>query len=58
MSRYTDRDLGMHRDITRRDFVGGVGAAVGGSLFAPEWLLANDGTLTSSIAPDYYPPGY
>ena len=31
MSKYQDRDLGMHRDITRRDFVNGVGAAVGGA---------------------------
>ena len=48
-----DRDLGMHRDITRRDFVNGVGLAVGGSFVTPGWLAAQ-GIATDD--PDYYPP--
>ncbi|MGH9385573.1 MAG: NAD(P)-binding protein [Vicinamibacterales bacterium] len=32
MSSFPDRDLGMHRAITRRDFLNGVGVAVAGSL--------------------------
>lgn len=57
MSRIKDRDLGMHRDITRRDFVSGVGAAVGGSLIAPGWLAAQEGASDAPGAADYYPPG-
>jgi spermidine dehydrogenase len=56
MSGFKDRDIGMHRDITRRDFVGGVGAVVGGSLVGPGCILANEGTANSSGADEYYPP--
>jgi len=56
MFRIKDRDLGMHRDITRRDFVGGVGAAVGGSLIGPGWLSANEGIANTSGANEHYPP--
>jgi hypothetical protein len=42
MSRANGRDLGMHRDISRRDFVNGVGVAIGGSLLAPGWLSARE----------------
>ena len=56
MSRSKDRELGMHRDITRRDFVNGVAVAVGGSLIAPGWLSAREGTPQASGAPDNYPP--
>ncbi|NKB32642.1 MAG: NAD(P)-binding protein [Pseudomonadales bacterium] len=53
MSKFSDRDLGMHRNITRRDFVSGVGKVVGGSLIAPQLALAQQSNL---ISPDYYPP--
>jgi len=56
MSKSKDRDLGMHRDITRRDFVSGVGVAVGGSLIAPGWLSAREDTPDRSQAQEYYPP--
>jgi len=49
----SDRDLGMHRDITRRDFVNGVGVAVGSSLIAPGWLAAQEHAVDAA---DYYPP--
>jgi spermidine dehydrogenase len=51
-----DRELGMHRDITRRNFVNGVGAAVTGSLLAPGLLTALDGTYLAPQAQEYYPP--
>ena len=53
MSKYSDRDLGMHRNITRRDFVSGVGTVVAGSLVAPPFGLAQQETRTAA---DYYPP--
>ena len=56
MSTSEDRDLGMHRGITRRDFVNGVGVAVGGSLAAPGLLSARPGTPHASPAQDDYPP--
>ena len=57
MSRSGDRDLGMHRNIARRDFVNGVGVAVTGSLFAPKWLSALDGWPDRPPgAQEYYPP--
>lgn len=33
----SDRDLGMHRRITRRDFINGVAIPVGGALVLPRW---------------------
>ena len=56
MSRSEDRELGMHRNITRRDFVNGVGVAIGGALIAPGWLSAREGTPYATQAPEYYPP--
>jgi spermidine dehydrogenase len=45
-----DRDLGMHRPITRRDFVNGVAVSIGGA-FVPTGAL--DALLQEA---DYYPP--
>ncbi len=54
----TNRDLGMRRDITRRDFVNGVSVAVGGALALPARLRAAG--MPQAYAPeqtaDYYPP--
>jgi len=56
-----DRELGMGREITRRDFLNGVSIAVGGSLVAGNstWLEAF-GVPQSPFAPEkdpgYYPP--
>ena len=55
MSKSKDRDLGMHRDITRRDFVNGVGVAVTGALITPA-LSALGGKPGGSGAQEYYPP--
>ncbi len=50
MSDWSDADLGMHRDITRRDFVNGVAVTVGGAVFAPGLISAQSGMN------DDYPP--
>jgi spermidine dehydrogenase len=51
--RSRDRQLGMHRNITRRDFLNGIAVAVGGTLASP-WL----GELLAAAQdrPGYYPP--
>ncbi|MEP7382287.1 MAG: FAD-dependent oxidoreductase [Gemmatimonadota bacterium] len=50
-----DRQLGLDRQITRRDFLDGVAIALGGSLLAPQLLRA--GTLQSGQDPVLrYPP--
>jgi spermidine dehydrogenase len=62
-----DRELGMDRKITRRDFLNGVALAVGASLMPPHWmaqdagpdLSAQDPLLAKGITPQdsrYYPP--
>jgi len=60
--RNRDKDLGMDREISRRDFLNGVSIGVGGSLLGcaipPEDLLAAG--ILDDFAPekaaDYYPP--
>ena len=52
-----DRNLGMHRDISRRDFLNGAAVALTGALVAPPWLGAY-GLSTGQNpeqAADYYP---
>ncbi len=46
----------MHRNITRRDFVSGVGVAVGATLIAPRRLSAREGAPYVSREQEYYPP--
>jgi spermidine dehydrogenase len=57
--RSRDRDLGMHRNITRRDFVNGVAVGVGGML-TNTWigglLAAQTSTASAQDRPGYYPP--
>jgi len=53
-----NRDLGMNRPITRRDFVGGVAVAISGSL-AWRWSEAGDPSasyLQRQVHADTYPP--
>ena len=57
----SDRELGMDRRITRRDFLNGVSVAIGAAAFSPNLLwLETLGITQSPIAPeksaDYYPP--
>jgi spermidine dehydrogenase len=49
-----DRELGMHRRITRRDFINGV-AMTAGAAMMPWHLLAAEGKSPEK-APGYYPP--
>jgi spermidine dehydrogenase len=57
-----DREMGMSREITRRDFLNGVAVGVGGTLvggsIATETLLAAGALdeFAPEKAPDYYPP--
>lgn len=54
-----DRELGMGRKISRRDFIDGAGVAVTGSLLFP-WAEAraypSEGAAASVQASEYYPP--
>jgi spermidine dehydrogenase len=56
-----DRELGMNRKITRRDFLDGVALAVGGSILASSvpWLHglgSTDPVFAPEKDPKYYPP--
>ena len=51
-----DRALGLHRPITRRDFLNGVSLTVAGSMLAPELLRASQQEFAPERAADYYPP--
>ena len=57
--RSRDRELGMHRNITRRDFLNGMAVGVGGVLANP-WigglLSAQNPTASAQDRPGYYPP--
>jgi spermidine dehydrogenase len=59
MSDRSDRALGMHRRITRRDFLNGVGVTLTGSIAYP-WFAAGAldqaGAFAPEQSPDYYPP--
>jgi spermidine dehydrogenase len=49
-----DRQLGMHRRITRRDFLNGVAVTAGAALIP--WHLAADDAPAPEKSPGYYPP--
>ncbi len=55
-----DRELGMNRKITRRDFLDGVAISVGGAVLASSapWLhgLGRDSAYAPEQDPNYYPP--
>src|SRR5208282_5349641 len=51
----SDRELGMHRRITRRDFINGV-AVTAGAAMMPWHLLASQETAAPEKSPRYYPP--
>jgi spermidine dehydrogenase len=54
MSDYTDRELGMDRRITRRDFLNGVAVTAGAALLPWQLFAAGDGDPEKSAG--YYPP--
>ncbi len=49
-----DRELGMGRKISRRDFVNGVSAGTLGGALLPRWAAAQE--FAPERAADYYPP--
>jgi spermidine dehydrogenase len=57
MMKRHDRELGMDRPISRRDFLSGVAAGAAGLLVGPRWLRAAEpGSPAPGLAHDYYPP--
>jgi len=54
MSDQTDRELGMKRRITRRDFVNGVAITASAALMP--WQLLAAGDANQELSSDYYPP--
>jgi spermidine dehydrogenase len=56
-NRKEDRELGMSRSITRRDFLNGVAVGVGGILAASRGIAALDSPeFAPEKVPGYYPP--
>jgi hypothetical protein len=51
MMNVRDRELGMHRDVTRRDFLNGVAVALTSAALAPPWALASGG-IAQALAPE------
>src|ERR1700681_2013004 len=49
-----DRELGMHRRITRRDFLNGVAVTAGAAMMP--WHLFAAGDRDPEKSPGYYPP--
>jgi len=49
-----DRDLGMHRKITRRDFINGVAVTAGAAMMP--WQVLGDDSNASEKAHNFYPP--
>jgi spermidine dehydrogenase len=54
MADLTDRELGMSRNITRRDFLNGVAVTAGAALMPLHLLAASD--VNPQNSPNYYPP--
>jgi spermidine dehydrogenase len=55
LSESLDRELGMRRKITRRDFLNGV-AVTAGAAMMPWHLVAGDAGSNPENSPNYYPP--
>src|SRR5713101_3474491 len=53
---WKDRELGMDRGITRRDFLNGVALTVGAAILPSGLLAAIDAPVGAEKSPDYYPP--
>jgi spermidine dehydrogenase len=55
---WTDRELGMHRDITRRDFLNGIAIGLTGALASSASAMGQAAAraVDPEQAPGYYPP--
>jgi len=51
-----DRELGMRREITRRDFLNGVALTLGAAIVPSYLFAAFDAEADPEKSPDYYPP--
>jgi spermidine dehydrogenase len=51
-----DKELGMDRGITRRDFLNGVAVTAGAAMLPPHLLAALQHDLDPEKSPEYYPP--
>jgi spermidine dehydrogenase len=56
MSDSRDRQLGMHRSITRRDFLNGMAVSIGAAILPAPRLAAFAAEAMPESSPDYYPP--
>ncbi len=56
MNDWKDRELGMGRGITRRDFLNGVALAAGAAVLPSELLAVADMQAGRELSSDYYPP--
>src|SRR6266581_412010 len=56
MADSSDKELGMDRGITRRDFLNGVAVAAGAAMLPPHLLAALQNDLDPEKSPGYYPP--
>ena len=54
--KHSDKLLGMDRDITRRDFMNGIGLTVSGALLAPPVSAYSGHSALAQNMPGYYPP--
>ena len=56
MNDWNDRELGMGRGITRRDFLNGVALTVGAAVLPADFLAAADMQAGREQSSEYYPP--
>src|SRR5438270_2218272 len=56
MAYSNDKDLGMHRNITRRDFLNGIAITSGLAMLPPHLLAALQNDLDPEKSSNYYPP--
>ncbi len=56
MADSNDKELGLHRSITRRDFLNGIAITAGAAALPPHLLAALQNDLDPEKSPDYYPP--
>jgi spermidine dehydrogenase len=56
MSSFTDQQLGMDRNITRRDFINGAATAIGAAFISHPFAHAQAAASAKPAAAGYYPP--
>ncbi len=56
MADSNDKELGLHRSITRRDFLNGIAITAGAAALPPHLLAVLQNDLDPEKSPDYYPP--